>query len=327
MPTPAADRPFVLHLLRQDEAPGGYFRPGAHIAFTPALRTSGLLSALSGEDLKSLLLVLTFASANGHVQPSLIEMAKALRQPQGVTRAQMRRLERFLWQGKPLLHELRRESGLHAFSPSPRILGIEHAHPRPAQMSGTAPTYPAAGREAVIAHSRATYTRTRAEAERQVAQANGWEWPFLPLGERQAILRQKTQEVEGGTPQPQARQTSDAVNPSPMDTRFPTLPSPDEIPNADLRRDLATWGVPSDLIERLLSDHDPASIRNQVDWLPLRSANDPARFLVAAIQKDYAPPASVRKRQALEQAMRGLADRTQPGEGTQDAAATRLPLP
>ena len=129
MPTPAEDRPFVLHLLRLDETPGGYFRPGARVAFTPALRASGLLATLSGEDLKSLLLVLTFVHPNGHIQPTLPELSQALRQPQGVTRAQMRRLERLLWQGKPLLHELRRDSGLHGWTPSPRILGVQHTPP------------------------------------------------------------------------------------------------------------------------------------------------------------------------------------------------------
>ena len=170
----------------------------------------------------------------------------------------------------------------------------------------------------MIAHSRAAYTRPREEAERQVAQANGWEWPFLPLGERQALLRQKAQEAEGDRLTPQAPQTPDAITPSPWALPFP---------HDDLRRDLTTWGVPSDLIERLLADQDPASIRSQMDWLPLRNANDPARFLVAAIQKDYAPPASVRKRQALEQALRGLADRQPPDEGAEDAPPPRLPLP
>ena len=72
--------------------------------------------------------------------------------------------------------------------------------------------------------------------------------------------------------------------------------------------------MPADLIARLLADHDPAKVRRQLDWLPLRNAHDPARFLVAAIQKDYAPPASVRNRQALEQAMQDSVQTTPPNE-------------
>ena len=93
-----------------------------------------------------------------------------------------------------------------------------------------------------------------------------------------------------------------------------SLSTPAASSHPDLRRDLAAWGVPNDLIARLLADHDPAKIRRQLDWLPLRNANDPARFLVAAIQKDYAPPASVRNRQALEQAMRDSVQPAQPTE-------------
>ena len=195
MPIPSEDRPFTLHLLRLEQTPGGRFVPGAQVAFTPALRASGLLLSLPGEDLKRLLLVLTFVHPNGHIQPTLLELSQALRQPQAMTRAQMRRLERFVWQGKPLLHEVRRDSGLHGWTPSPRILGMEHA-PQETPPTSDAPVYVAAGREAVIAHSRATYARPRAEVEREMALANGWEWPPRTLGERQDELRQKAQGAE-----------------------------------------------------------------------------------------------------------------------------------
>ena len=322
MPNPSEDRPFVLHLLRHDERVGGDFRPGAHIAFTPALRASGLLLSLSGEDLKSLLLVLTFVHPNGHIQPTLLELSQALRQPQGLTRARLRRLERFLWQGRPLLHEVRRDSGLHAWTPSPRILSVEHASQEKPQQAGSDPAYVAAGREAVIAHSRATYARPREAVEREIALANGWEWPHRTLGERKEELRQKAQEADLSLPQERA-------NPSllnPDNSPHMNAPSPSE-PHADLRCDLAAWGVPGDLIARLLADHDPAKIRNQLDWLPMRNANDPARFLVAAIRKDYAPPASVRNRLALEQAMRDTANKAQANGTDGGAASPDAPLP
>lgn len=311
MPTPADPRPFTLHLLRLDETPSGRFAPGAQVAFTPALRASGLLLSLPGEDLKRLLLILTFVHPNGHIQPTLLELSQALRQPQAMTRAQMRRLERFLWQGKPLLHEVRRDSGLHGWTPSPRILGIQHA-----LQTSDAPVSPApvaAGREAVIAHSRATYARPREEVERQIALANGWEWPPRTLAERQGELRHKAQNAEGSLPPGQSTEPfSDTANSLLMNASSTSIPATSSHP--DLHRDLAAWGVPADLIARLLADHDPAKIRNQLDWLPLRNAHDPARFLVAAIQKEYAPPTSVRNRQALEQAMKGSVQPAQPNE-------------
>lgn len=315
MPIPAEDRPFTLHLLRLEQTPGGRFVPDAQIAFTPALRASGLLLSLPGEDLKRLLLVLTFVHPNGHIQPTLLELSQALGQPQALTRAQMRRLERFVWQGKPLLHEVRRESGLHGWTPSPRILGMEHA-PQETPRTSDAPVSPAfvaAGREAVIAHSRATYARPREEVEREMALANGWEWPPRTLGERQDELRHKAQGAEGSLPPAQMTEPfTEPANSLPMNTPSTSIPSAGS--HADLRRDLAAWGVPADLIARLLADHDPAKIRNQLDWLPLRNANDPARFLVAAIHKDYAPPASVRNRQALEQAMKDIVQPVQTEE-------------
>ena len=230
----------------------------------------------------------------------------------------MRRLERFLWQGKPLLHEIRRDSGLHAWTPSPRLLGMEHM-PQETHQAGSTPASPAfvaAGREAVIAHSRATYARPRDEVEREMALANGWEWPPRTLGERQDELRQKAQEATMPLSQPQAQAEEPSLptpHSSPMSTPANHVPAATD-PQVDLRRDLAAWGVPADLIARLLADHDPAKIRRQLDWLPLRNAHDPARFLVAAIQKDYAPPVSVRNRQALEQAMQDSVPPAQPNE-------------
>ena len=149
--------------------------------------------------MKRLLLVLTFVHPNGHIQPTLLELSQALRQPQGLTQMQMRRLERFVWQGKPLLHEIRRENGLHGWTPSPRLLGMEHA-PQETPQASNAPVYVAAGREAILAHSRATYARPREEVEREMALANGWEWPPRTLGERQDELRQKAQHMDSQTP-------------------------------------------------------------------------------------------------------------------------------
>ena len=69
------------------------------------------------------------------------------------------------------------------------------------------PCYVAAGREAVIAHSRATYARPREEVEREIALANGWEWPPRTLAERQGELRQKAQNANGSSDRQHKRQS------------------------------------------------------------------------------------------------------------------------
>lgn len=287
MSAPESESPFVLHLLHLEEGRYGSFRPGVRVALSPVLRSSGLLLALPGEDLKRLLLIMTFATPNGHVQPSLVELAQSLRQPQGVTRMQLRRLERFQWHGSPLLHELRRESGLHAFAPSPRILRVEKTNQN--QPEDDSDVQVAAGREAVIAHSRRTYARPRDEVEREIARVNRWEWPPRTLAERQALL--------------QTGQIATPTNDNSMHEQPPIAPASGDTLDR-LRHDLASWGIPSDLVERLLADYGAERIRQQLDWLPYRKAAVPGRLLVAAIQKDYAPPAAIRARMALEHAVK-----------------------
>ena len=77
MNTPTFDVPFLVQHLRHNEA-AGHFTPAAYLAITPALRTSGLLAALSPTDAKALLTVLTFLTPNGNLRPSTHEIAAAL---------------------------------------------------------------------------------------------------------------------------------------------------------------------------------------------------------------------------------------------------------
>ncbi len=292
---PSADpthKPFVLTLQRLAETPDGSFRPGALVQISPALRTSGLLLSLPGEDLKNLLLVLTFAHPNGHVQPSLLELAHALRQPQPLTRSHLRRLERFVWQGSPLLYELKRESGLDAYAPSPHILDIQH-EPANWQAQPPAPAYRAARREAVIAHSRAAYARPREEVEQEIAALNGWPWPSKSLAETLDTLRQ-----EGLSPA-NAPPMRSSAGPIPISsvTVPPMSNTPHKEQTPDLQMYLLALGVPQDQARDLLTRFDTARIRRQIEWLPWRKANHPARLLVAAIEGDYEAPAALRHSQ------------------------------
>jgi hypothetical protein len=64
---------------------------------------------------------------------------------------------------------------------------------------------------------------------------------------------------------------------------------------ADLRRRLIAVGVANEQVSILFSRYDSQAIAQQLDWLPYRHANSPARYLFAAIQNDYQAPPSVRR--------------------------------
>lgn len=252
MPLPETAPPFVIRLYRQEERIGASFRPEARVEITALLRTTGLLLSLPAEDLRTLLTVLTFAHPNGHVLPSLVEVAGALRLPRPLAQRRLRRLEQFSWQGRPILHELRRESGLHAYAPSPRVLGTECER---AEAPPLGQSFLAAGRTAVVGHSRAAYGRPRAEVEREIASRNGWPLPDAP-----------------------------AENPAPISSANPG-DEPDYLKQRMLR-----VGVPGRQADILLARYPWESVRRQLDWLPRRNARDPARFLCAAISGDFGPP-------------------------------------
>ena len=242
MPVPPSQQPFAVFLHRAEQRPDGSFRPDARLTVTPALRTSGLLLRIPAEDLRTLLLMLTFLHPNGNVQPSVTELAAAMRVPQAVARHRLRQLANFKWQDRPVVHELRRESGLDAFTPSPRILGTETVAEVP---HVSPPPILAAGRDAVLAHSRATYARPRQEVEDEIAQRNGWR----PIGA--AVVQEDASET--------------------------------------VRR-LQAIGIGRFEAAGLVEEFGEEKVNRQMDWLPLRGARDPARYLVAAVRGGYAPP-------------------------------------
>jgi len=193
-PTQATEAPFVIVLHQRDRTPAGYFRPEATVTIRPALRTSGLLLALPPEDVKSLLLMLTFVTANGWCRPTAPQLAAAMRVGEGKARARMERLRQFRWQDRSLVTEVLHDSGMETFVPSPAVVGVEQAAPE--LPSTQAPLPPNAGREAIVERSRALYARPRAEVERRIAEQMGWgppafegEAPVVAEGKRQTYQR------------------------------------------------------------------------------------------------------------------------------------------
>jgi len=169
----STEPPLVIRHVRQDVRRDGHFTPSAVVAITPHLRTSGLLASLPGEEVKSLLAVLTFVTANGRIEPSLPEVAGALNVSESTARERLLRLQTFLWQGEPLLHSRQRELGLDVYAPAPGLIARQEEDGTTESPMANEPVRVAAPREAIIAHSRENYARPRAEVERIIAEQMG----------------------------------------------------------------------------------------------------------------------------------------------------------
>ena len=163
--------PFVIEHRQEDQA-GAAFRPSARLILSERVRTSGLWRALTPEDFKTLVLILTFITPNGWCRPTLQELADTMGVSHGKAKARLDRLSRLQWQGQPLVEPLERPDGLDAYLPGRCLVAHEDApNSGPAQQ---APPLRTPGREAVTAYSRARYARTREEVERQIGEMMGW---------------------------------------------------------------------------------------------------------------------------------------------------------
>jgi hypothetical protein len=265
--------PFILAHTHQDTTRGGYFRPSASVIVTPALRTSGLLRALPSEEVKTLLMLLTYVTPNGLFLATAPQMEEALRLAPMKLSGRLRRLLAFSWQGEPILRETIRDTGLRYYTPSAFLLTTHQPAPQEAEAPMLPPVFPA-GREAVVEHSRQAYTHPRADVERQIAELNGWVMP----------------------PATSETASSRFEEPSPF---------------ADLRRRLTRFGLSLEQAEEVLANHPEEEIRRQLDWMPYRNARRPGPFLLAAIENRYAEPLALRRRRLFEDAL--AASATPPG--------------
>ena len=174
-----AGKPFVIELLRLDVQPSGNFRPDSAVCVSRSLRTSGLLHALPPEELKTLLWMLTFTTANGNCAPNLLQLAQAMQVPESKASARLERLLQTRWQGQPLIFAVPQESGAISYAPSPHIVAfIERPPTLVYAPKALAPVL--AGRDAVIAYSRAHYARPRAEVEAEIQRRLGHEEEVAP---------------------------------------------------------------------------------------------------------------------------------------------------
>jgi hypothetical protein len=84
-----------------------------------------------------------------------------------------------------------------------------------------------------------------------------------------------------------------------QDAGPPLAPRGDSDSPADherARAALLAYGVPAAEVEKLLALYPAERIVRQAAWMPLRGAREPARFLVSAVVRDFAPPLRARLR-------------------------------
>lgn len=162
--SPPCLKPFTIQLHESEKSLSGSFRPEACLVLNQSFRSSGLLQKLPAEDLKSLLLLLTYLSPNGHCEAAIHQLCSAMRLSGLKVRRRMSRLTSFHWHGAQLVVEHKRESGLLAYVPHPALIEMETI---PAYEPPT-PPIKAVPREEVIAYSRQRYNTPRVIAEQLV---------------------------------------------------------------------------------------------------------------------------------------------------------------
>lgn len=183
----SAEKPFVIELEQRDPTPGGNFTPAASLKVTPALRTSGLLRDLPPDDVAWLVFLLTFVSPNGNCRASLEELCAAMHVSNDKARRRMSRLCSVHWDGWPLVIETPHESGLTTYGLSDKAILYEQKE----SLAPPEPTYTGGFRDEIIAHSRATYARPRAEVERMVEEQMGYVHPQIEEDESVVELRRQ----------------------------------------------------------------------------------------------------------------------------------------
>lgn len=74
-----------------------------------------------------------------------------------------------------------------------------------------------------------------------------------------------------------------------------------DTPDGEARRRLIRLGIPREEVERLVANYPLDSIFEQIEWLPHRGAKSPVRYLIAAIEGNYEPPAKIRLERMVQQ--------------------------
>ena len=281
--------PFVLEERLEEVRSNGAFTPKAALWLPPVFGESGLLRDLSPEELCLLLGVFCCLSPNGTFLATPERVAQAMGTSPRLVRQGLERLCERFWQGRPLLRCHEAGNGLRFFAPSPHLFEARRSVISPAPAPGERVTAPEQGqpggeghaaaggsrREEVVDRSRALYTRPRAQVEAEIE-------AFLDSGRAgRSHLKVRTPPAWEATPHPEEH-LGDAA------------PEEAATPQARewlrLKRALVEVGVPHQRANEMLDLYPPQRIERQLGWLPLRQARNPIAYLLAAIERDYAPP-------------------------------------
>src|SRR5689334_3971835 len=92
-------KPFQIEIVWEDPGSVGRTRPRSILIVHRSFRTSGLLSSLPAEDLKTLLMVLTFIHPNGYCHATLAELSQWTGLTPGRMRSRLSRLTTPMWNG------------------------------------------------------------------------------------------------------------------------------------------------------------------------------------------------------------------------------------
>jgi hypothetical protein len=269
-------KPFTIFIEHLDKTRDGHWRPAAHLRLSRAIRTSGFLNAVPAEELKHLLFLLSFLTANGDCLATVPQLAAAMKLSTIKAKARMQRLAEWQWQGQPVVCSTVLGNGLEAYALAPGAIPIEE-EPMTPFPSDSRPPLPTAPREAIIAQSRERYGRPRAEVEHQIAEQMNWKNP------------PQAQQSSAANPVASNNAPSNTADAAPVD------------PNIELRQELVQVGILPEQADELIARFDPVRIRRQLMWLPYRIPRNRAGFLVAAIKDDYEAPPNLRRREVTQE--------------------------
>ena len=277
--------PFSIVIEHLDRSRDGHFRPATFLKLTAHLRTSGFLAAVPAEELKNLLWVLSFLTANGDCHPTIVQLAHVMHLSQGKVKARMQRLVEWRWQDRSLVMPLRLGNGLEAYALAPGAVPTREADPQQEEEQNRQAPIIAAPRDAVIAYSRQHYARPRAEVEREIEQQMGWDPP------------PESEPLESEYPK--------ALRPAEVSSLPPSVAETDSVPQTtdaseewrSLQRQLQSVGLNKEQINDLMKRFDTLRIRRQLMWLPYRKVRNKIGFLIAAIEDDYEAPPTLRRPQ------------------------------
>lgn len=273
-PSPSASPPpvppFTIYIAHLPTKQPTNWQPAAFVALNSNLRTSGLLRELPPEDLKTLIILLSFVTPNGHCAATLHQLTEALRLSAAKTRARLNRLVELHWLGQPIVMAYRAANGMESFGLVPGFAPIQEEAIKPP----VAQTIKAVPRQVIIERSRRVYARTREEVEREIARLNNWKTPDELAQEKEKRQSASPGEILTTTPA-----TSVSITETPE--------------TAALRRDLLNVGLIPEQIENVLAHFPQERIERQLMWLPYREeVRNRAGFLLAALKNDYAQPLS-----------------------------------